>query len=318
MVAQSEMDPMVRARLKPVEEPFPVQVKKFLYNKESGAVMGRTASSWAKIILFYIIFYIVLAALFSILMLILYYTLDPRIPKYQLDESLIGTNPGVGFRPMPNDQTLSSLIWYRGTNRDDYAVWVDSLKDFVKEYKTPGLTPGRGQNLINCDYGHPVPEGKVCSFDVSKRFYPCVEENNFNYHHQKPCIFLKLNKIYGWKPEYYTKEDLPEKMPGTLMNTIRNITDANRLQTVWLSCEGSTAADVENLGEVQYLPQPGFPGYFFPYKNNEGYLPPLVAIVLQNPKTGILLNIECKAWAKNIRHDRKDKLGMVQFEVMID
>lgn len=315
MVAQTEMDPMVRHRLRPDDE----SIKRFLYNRETGAVLGRTASSWAKITVFYIIFYIVLASMFALLMLILYYTLDPRIPKYQLDGSLIGTNPGLGFRPMPNDSNhLSSLIWYRGTKSEDYAIWVDSLKQFVKEYKTPGLTPGRGQNLVNCDYGIPVPEGKVCSFDVSKKFYPCVEENNFNYHKQRPCIFLKLNKIFGWKPEFYQKEDLPESMPPSLANTIRNITVNSHLETIWLSCEGVTAADVEHLGRIEYLPQPGFPGYFFPYRNNEGYLPPLVAIVLQNPRNGILINIECKAWAKNIIHNRRDKIGMAQFEVMID
>ncbi|KAF6215455.1 hypothetical protein GE061_010208 [Apolygus lucorum] len=271
-----------------------------------------------KIILFYIIFYIVLAALFAFCMVVLYYTLDPRIPKYKLDDSLIGMNPGLGFRPMPNDSNgLSSLIWYRGTQWKDYEGWVDKLKNFVKEYKTPGLTPGRGQNLVSCDYGQPVPEGKVCSFDVSRNFYPCVEENNFNYHLQRPCIFLKLNKIYGWRPEYYSHSEIPESMPQGLQNIIKNVT-GSRLETVWLSCEGLTAADVENLGSIQYLPQPGFPGYFFPYMNNEGYLPPIVAIVLNNPKNGILLNIECKAWAKNIKHDRKEKVGMVQFEVLID
>lgn len=33
---------------------------------------------------------------------------------------------------------------------------------------------------------------------------------------------------------------------------------------------------------------------------------------------GILINIECKAWAKNIHHDRHDRLGSVHFELMID
>jgi sodium/potassium-transporting ATPase subunit beta len=33
---------------------------------------------------------------------------------------------------------------------------------------------------------------------------------------------------------------------------------------------------------------------------------------------GVLINIECKAWAKNIKHDRTDRLGSVHFELMID
>lgn len=47
-----------------------------------------------KIILFYLIFYTVLATLFALMLWVFYQTLDPRIPKWQTDRSLIGTNPG--------------------------------------------------------------------------------------------------------------------------------------------------------------------------------------------------------------------------------
>lgn len=33
---------------------------------------------------------------------------------------------------------------------------------------------------------------------------------------------------------------------------------------------------------------------------------------------GVLINIECKAWAHNIHHDRVDRRGSVHFELMID
>lgn len=33
---------------------------------------------------------------------------------------------------------------------------------------------------------------------------------------------------------------------------------------------------------------------------------------------GILINVECKAWARNIKHSRHDKMGVVHFELMID
>lgn len=33
---------------------------------------------------------------------------------------------------------------------------------------------------------------------------------------------------------------------------------------------------------------------------------------------GILINIECKAWARNIVHNRQERVGMVHFELMID
>lgn len=52
----------------------------------------------AKIGFFYSVFYGVLAALVAVCMLVFLRTLDPRIPKWQLHESLIGTNPGKTSR----------------------------------------------------------------------------------------------------------------------------------------------------------------------------------------------------------------------------
>lgn len=51
-----------------------------------------------------------------------------------------------------------------------------------------------------------------------------------------------------------------------------------------MSCEGESPADVENIGPVSYYPRQGFPGYFFPYENSEGYLSPLVAVQFTRPQ----------------------------------
>lgn len=48
----------------------------------------------AKILLFYLCFYVVLVAFFAALLAIFYQTLDMKVPKWQLDSSLIGSNPG--------------------------------------------------------------------------------------------------------------------------------------------------------------------------------------------------------------------------------
>lgn len=72
-----------------------------------------------------------LAALVAICMWVFYQTLDPRIPKWQLDRSIIGTNPGLGFRPMNEDNAESTLIWFEGSNRTNYMKWVNNLKEFL-------------------------------------------------------------------------------------------------------------------------------------------------------------------------------------------
>lgn len=58
-----------------------------------------------------------------------------------------------------------------------------------------------------------------------------------------------------------------------------------QLNTIWVSCEGENPADVENVGAIKYIPNNGFPGYFFPYENSEGYLSPLIAVHFVRPKS---------------------------------
>lgn len=202
-------------------------------------------------------------------------------------------------------------------------LWLNSLTNpppSISVYRVPGLTPGRGQNIYHCDYQQPPPKGQVCDVDI-KSWSPCVQENNYNYHKSAPCVFLKLNKIYGWIPEYYNESNsLPDQMPLRLKDFVKNeeATARHRLNTIWVSCEGENPADIENIGPVQYYPTQGFPGFFYPYENSEGYLSPLVAVHFERPVRGIIINIECKAWAKNILHDRKERIGSVHFELMID
>lgn len=52
---------------------------------------------------------------------------------------------------------------------------------------------------------------------------------------------------------------------------------------MWVSCEGENPADIENVGPIEYYPRQGFPGYYYPYENSEGYLSPLVAIHFTRP-----------------------------------
>ncbi|KAJ8877281.1 hypothetical protein PR048_021735 [Dryococelus australis] len=131
---------------------------------------------------------------------------------------------GLGFRPMPPaDNVESTLIWYKATDELNYKHWTESLKKFLEVYRKPGLTPGRGENIYSCDYGKPPHKGQVCNVDV-KNWEPCTEENRFNYHKSSPCIFIKLNKIYNWVPEFYNSSvGLPADMPHDLKNYIADL-----------------------------------------------------------------------------------------------
>lgn len=85
-----------------------------------------------KILVFYVVFYIALSGFFAGLLAVFWQTLDTERPKWQLHESLIGTNPGLGFRPMPPEAHLgSTLIWYKSNRPDNMIYWHDTVNKFL-------------------------------------------------------------------------------------------------------------------------------------------------------------------------------------------
>lgn len=127
--------------------------------------------------------------------------------------------------------------------------------------------------------------------DTQKGFGPCNPANDYGYLEKKPCIFLKLNKIYAWEPRYYDKADLPLSMPKDLKN---HIEAAVTEKMVWVSCEGEDPADKENIGELRYYTDHGYNGFngnFYPFENQEGYLQPLVAVQFMNVTSKLTVNI---------------------------
>lgn len=108
-------------------------VRLFFWDSRTGKCMGRTGNSWLKIIAFYIALYAILAAVWSFLFYLFQQTISDRHPKWQLDESLIGTNPGLGFRPQnPPSRIDSALISYQTGQESDYKYWIDDLNNYFK------------------------------------------------------------------------------------------------------------------------------------------------------------------------------------------
>jgi len=301
---------------------------KFLWN--DGKFLGRGPKSWGLIIVFYIIYYAFLAAFWGCMLLVFFTTLKENEPRWQVDSSIIGTNPGLGYRPMPPmDYVESTLIWFKLGGKDsEWKSWSDDVEKYLDIYDTKANTEGR--NINNCpDKQRWAKKDKICDFDISFLGSWCTKENNFGYKHGKPCVLIKLNKIYNWKPELYqSAADFPSDLVRTLPpNDYKTANDtpagsdgepADYFNKVWVTCEGENPADKENIGTIKYWPGPYFKSHYYPYENGPGYLQPLVAVEFQGPENGVLINIECKAWAKNIEHIRSERIGSVHFELLMD
>ncbi|MCL4121309.1 UNVERIFIED_CONTAM: hypothetical protein GTU68_041488 [Idotea baltica] len=220
----------------------------------------------------------------------------------------------MGFRPRPRAENVeSTLIWYKNGDSTDIQHWVNELNQFITDYEK--------EKREEEENGTPR-DTRACKFQDTWLKGYCNKAESWGYNRDSPCILLKLNKMIDWEPEVYkTMEELPEDMPQSLKDTISNatLTNNNKMPPmVWVSCEGENPADKEYLPKVELSPNPGFPAYYFPYTKVPGYRSPLVGVMIYNPEPNVLINIECRLWAKNIVPDRGNRLGMVHFELLKD
>ena len=71
---------------------------------------------------------------------------------------------------------------------------------------------------------------------------------------------------------------------------------------------------------MTYFPDDqGIPFHYFPYKHaGKNYHNPLVAVKFSGLEPGVLYHIQCKLWAKEVRHSKKERAGLVHFEIFLD
>jgi len=309
----------------------------FLYNPDTGAILSRTPSSWAKIIAFYCVYYTLLAAFWIACLNIFFMTLPDGHPKWTLDGSLIGGHPGVGMKPGMTTERVDSSLYVMAagsedevpTNDDgegdknvDYAV---RLQKFFERYdNTTGLVDcedepneARSRDQDGCIFDTKV-------LDVCARFPYGYVVNLDTHNYAQPCMAIKLNKVFDWIPTPVKKEDLQnaeyELMSDNLKKRIEKSIDPN---FVWIECNGRYPADREAIDEVIYHPiNQGIALKYFPFRGGY-YHQPLVSIKvkLRNDNSNMfnqLVHMECRAWYDGVEHSTKDMLGLVRFELMLE
>jgi len=232
------------------------------------------------------------------------------------------------YEPLPDK---NSLIYLNQTEPPTGEELAKKIDNFLEQYTKPpaGLRTACGDNYIKPESEHDIP----CAVDVSLLRECSSSQNRYGYGGRaQPCVALRLNKIVGWEPEpYYStdeEEALARGMPDNLYQQIKLLNqstyDRNRrlLNTTWLTCEGADKEDKDNIGPLgYYFPGlnltnifGGIPNMFFPYLEQEAYLSPFVFVKFLNPKPQVVINVKCRAWAKNIEAGE----GVVEFQLKID
>ncbi|XP_050685617.1 sodium/potassium-transporting ATPase subunit beta-1-like [Leptidea sinapis] len=269
------------ARSPPPAGPLWMRICKAIYDPEEKSFLGRTPKRWGILFVFYAVFYAVLAAMFAACMGGLFMTLDEKKPVFILDSSLIGSNPGVAFRPR-----VDGVVRLDATNSTSYEEYVNNIRDFIAGYES--------NVWFNSKKG-------------------CDADDNYGYP-DSPCFFIKLNKIYGWKPEYLDTKNLPSDMSSDLIEYIATLQDLEH-QQIWVSCWDPSS----NETRIEYPWGRGLPGRFYPYLNDDGYLSPFLAIKIK-PQVNRLSSVRCRAWAKNIRYNKslKEPSGFTLIQIFVE
>ena len=284
-------------------------VTNYLYDSEEKKVLGKTLEQWLFGALFYLIFYSAIIAFMAAGGAIIYQTLNWNVPRLQGADSLLQQNPSLGFRPVPSvDMTLVRFIKADPTS---YSPLTDNLEAYLQFYENQNQVTDTGV-MVDCKtYNKRRPRrewDKACRYELNNLGPDCIKQQAFGMDDGMPCILLKLNRIYDWHPEnYHNASDIPAEIRDTYVQ-----------YNVHLKCFGVTPADKDNIGNFEYHPKQGFHFKYFPFRNQQGYRSPLVFVRFMNPAPNILIMVECRAYARNIRRNSVEKAGTVRFELLVD
>ncbi|XP_072552462.1 sodium/potassium-transporting ATPase subunit beta-2a [Salminus brasiliensis] len=271
--------------------------REFFWNPRTHELLGRTASSWGLVLLFYLVFYTFLAGMFCLTMYVMLLTLDDYKPTWQ-DRLAI---PGLMIRP----KGLSMEILYNMRNTESWDVYVQALDNFLAPYNNSQQVMNNdvcapGQFFVQEDSGAVRNNPKrSCQFNRTT-LGSCdgLTDRTYGYRDGKPCVLIKLNRVIGM-------------LPGK---------DG---QSPSVIC-GAKKEDSEFLGDVEYFPPNGtFNLMYYPYYGKRAqvnYSQPLVAVKFMNLTLNVDVNVECKINSNTIRElNERDKFaGRVSFKLRIN
>jgi len=302
-------------------------LRNFIWNRTTRRFCSRDGLEWAKIGCYYFSFFFALGVLSCALVIVYILLLDKKTPRRMLNESALafdgGINPGLGFRPQfYMDRSLIKWRSSRKVGHESIGQMVDNLHEWVKGY---GLKDEYYQQMIDCSS---IPrhllinyfrQGLSCIFlatDVQPGPNPCTKPKNYGYNKGRGCIAIKLNRIFGWIPEpYQTKDEVPLE--------IRDLWEPKMKDFVLIKCSGQYPTDEDLIHIIEYTSIlgnkaiGGIPTFYYPFLNQPGYRQPYIWIQLIKVESNVLLNIICRAYAKNIRQSTsiEDMTGAVHIEV---
>lgn len=268
--------------------------QRFIWNPDTGQLMGRTLINWVWISLYYVAFYVVMIGLFALSIYSLMKTLNPYTPDYQ--DRL--KSPGVTLRPdVYGEKGLE--IYYNISDQKSWDGYVKTLRNFLSAYNETAqhanLNCTKEQYFIQTSFDTPHHTKHSCKF-TQDMLGNCSgwTDPTFGFLEGNPCLIIKMNRIINF-------------LPGNGTAPRVNCT---------------TLEDTSPL-DVEYYPTNGtFSLHYFPYygcKAQPSYSNPLVAVKLLNVIKNKEVIIVCRVVGAGITSDNPHDPyeGKVEFKVRI-
>ncbi|PVD36522.1 hypothetical protein C0Q70_03507 [Pomacea canaliculata] len=248
--------------------------------------LGKTRSGWMQVSCFFFVYYVCVMSFF-LGMLSIYFNNEDRFgPKYQSGDGFLGT-PGMNFRPRAKEGTLI----YFTSDRSSYKSYIHSLQLIMDEYLQSEESFLESNDSASfwkeCSPDSYADSSRGCMvFGSNLTSTDCGQQNDYGFREGRPCVLLRLNKVYGWKPDPYKSEDeLDSDMSQNLARKIKS----------WPSSTG--------VGDLIWVECYGRPAIWVKFSNLEPYI-------------GVF--VICRAWAKNVSPDVHNSVGSVSFELLYE
>ena len=239
-----------------------------------------------------------------------------------------------------NKWIMDYLLTVKGSK--GYAYRTAAFFNVYNDNKQKGIGKLCNKEDLDKD-GYRKPGVDLCQFDINElqdcKKYPYGYSSKDGF---KPCVFVKMNRIMDLKPPAITSESKADESITKDAPTLKifdAIKKADKKDRVYINCEGSYPADKEGV-KINVFPSAGLStqddkgnavplnglGYiplkYFPYSQfrKGGNESPMIAVQfsgLENAK-GRLIHVMCKAFFDGVIHSKKDKAGLVQFEVFLN
>jgi hypothetical protein len=239
-----------------------------------------------------------------------------------------------------NKWIMDYLLTVKGSK--GYAYRTAAFFNVYNDNKQKGIGTLCSKEDLDKD-GYRKPGVDLCQFDIDElqdcKKYPYGYSSKDGF---KPCVFVKMNRIMDLKPPAITSESKADESitkDAATLKIFDAIKKADMKDRVYINCEGSYPADKEGvkinvfpsadlstqddkgntvpLNGLGYIPLKYFPYSQFRKGGNES---PMIAVQfsgLENAK-GRLIHVMCKAFFDGVIHSKKDKAGLVQFEVFLN